>query len=203
MSSDAVHQDQSDRTPDLVLNLPIKSDSPSYRGSSANGHSSEDGRSVIDVSPEGTIAEQFARSNQGTMKKGEVKGSAHKSEETVRKTAPPTSPSLNNFSLGSYSEHKDFPKYEVTTSYHTEPSASIDELLECLKAVASPSVTGGGGSSGAGGPDMSPRPAVAPKPQLKSKPGPTRKAVVVVTSAKGTSDVLRTVRDAASKPTSC
>ena len=206
VSSDAVHQDHADRTPDLVLNLPVKSDSPPYR----SAHSSDDGHSLIltDNSPDATVAEQFARSNQGTMKKGEVRSSPHKPQtaEPLRK-APPTSPSLNNFSLGSYAEqpHKVFPKYDVSSAYSSsssDPSASIDELLESLKAVASPSVvTGGGGGADSG------RPAVAPKPQLKSKPvgAVVRKpaAVVVVTSAKNTSDVLRTVRDSASKPTSC
>ncbi|OQV24407.1 SLIT-ROBO Rho GTPase-activating protein 3 [Hypsibius exemplaris] len=206
LSSNSVNKDGHTDTPDLVLNLPLKSDSPSYR----NGGTSEDGRSTVsDQSPEGTVAEQFARSNQGTMKKGDVRSTPQKSEG--QRVAAPASPSLNNFSLGPYKEQSSkvlLPKYDVSPyhqhhSHHSDPSASIDELLESLKAVASPSLTGGGINGALHAGSESPRPVVAPKPQLKSKPTPTRKPLVVVTSGKNSSDVLRTVRDASSKPTSC
>ncbi|XP_055338072.1 SLIT-ROBO Rho GTPase-activating protein 1-like isoform X2 [Paramacrobiotus metropolitanus] len=160
-------------TPDLVMNLPIKSSSPSY----LTGCTS-------DNSPDTTAAERFARSNQGTMKKGETKlGIA---VEEIKSAKAPGSPSLNNFSLHSYEERAPItPRHEKT---YSDPSASIDELLESLKAVASPRLTGA---------DVI-RPTVAPKPQFKSKPTVAQKPG----SGKKGGD-LSGSKFAVSKPTSC
>ena len=183
-SSATSHNNESKGTPDLVLNLPLKAESPSYL--SANDTACSTG---TDQSPEVTVAEQFARSNQGTMKKGESRAQfSQESQASIRRNIP-ESPNLNNFSLKAYEERKPA-RYEHVVS---DPAASIDELLESLKAVASPDLVGAGSES--------PRPSVAPKPSLKSKHGVTQKPQVGMSKP---SDVLvQGARDVSSKPTNC
>ncbi|GAU93561.1 hypothetical protein RvY_05486 [Ramazzottius varieornatus] len=184
------HTNELKGAPDLVLNLPVKAESPSYLSANDTARST-----LTDQSPEATVAEQFARSNQGTMKKGETKAQGESrtlsdNQSSLRQNIPP-SPNLNNFSLTSYEERKPV-KYDRSAS---NPAASIDELLESLKAVASPDLVGNGSES--------PRPTVAPKPVVKAKPSVAPQKPQVGMGKKSSDMLVQSARDASSKPTSC